>query len=134
MLQSTVCMYVHRDIVYQRRQIHTLHSYIHEMIRSDEIAQKQFRMIYYRIECLRCLFSFHSLAACFFQKINDDEVFFVVFLFEYIGIESKRLCECVHWLVSVHAFLCIPIQIHNTYNTCKFVLCMHASLCFGDFI
>lgn len=105
--KSTV--HIHRDIVYQRR--HT-HSHIHKMLRCDEIAQKQFRMIYYRIECLRCLFSFHSFATFFFQKKN--ELFFLLFLYEYIDIKQKRLpVVCVQLLVC--ACLSMYSNIHNTY-------------------
>lgn len=107
------------------------HTHIHKMIRCDEIAQKQFRMIYYRIECLRCLFSRSILWPFFFKK---SEVFFSFFLYEYMGMEQKRLSVDV----SVHLLVCACLSMYSYSNPQHIqymhVLCMHASHCFGDFI
>lgn len=109
--KSTV--HIHRDIVYQRR--HT-HSHIHKMLRCDEIAQKQFRMIYYRIECLRCLFSFHSFATFFFKKKMS---YFFCYSYTNTLTSNRSVCQLyVCNCLSVHVFLCIQIY---TIHTCVFV-------------
>lgn len=66
------------DIVYQRDE------YKHNALMYDEIAQKQFRMIYYRIECLRCLFSFHSFGSQFFFRKKKLCYFFLSISYKHI--------------------------------------------------
>lgn len=76
------------------------HTHSHYTVLScDEIAQKQFRMIYYRIECLRCLFSFYSFFCFFFFFLfvlfwKKNCVIFCHFN-KYIHIKSGRPCICV---------------------------------------
>lgn len=55
----------------------------------DEIAQKRFRMIYYRIECLRCLFSFHSYSSFYFFFQKKIVLFFLSF-FTNTSLQSRR--------------------------------------------